>query len=33
MALKPLYDEVGIARVNIATYQAVSGGGKDCLRN
>ncbi len=28
MALKPLHDAVGIARVNIATYQSVSGSGK-----
>jgi aspartate-semialdehyde dehydrogenase len=29
MALKPIYDAVGISRVNVATYQAVSGSGKD----
>ncbi len=29
MALKPIYDAVGISRVNIATYQAVSGAGKN----
>jgi aspartate-semialdehyde dehydrogenase len=28
VALKPIYDEVGIARINVATYQAVSGAGK-----
>lgn len=28
VALKPLYDAVGISRVNIATYQSVSGAGK-----
>ncbi len=28
MALKPLHDAVGIVRVNIATYQSVSGSGK-----
>lgn len=28
VALKPLYDAVGIARINVATYQAVSGTGK-----
>jgi aspartate-semialdehyde dehydrogenase len=28
VALKPLYDAVGIARINIATYQSVSGAGK-----
>lgn len=27
VALKPLYDEVGIERINVATYQAVSGAG------
>ena len=26
-ALKPIYDEAGIARINVATYQAVSGAG------
>ena len=28
VALKPIYDEVGISRINVATYQAVSGAGK-----
>lgn len=28
VALKPIYDEVGIGRINVATYQAVSGAGK-----
>ncbi len=28
VALKPIYDAVGIARINVATYQAVSGSGK-----
>jgi aspartate-semialdehyde dehydrogenase len=28
VALKPIYDAVGITRVNIATYQSVSGAGK-----
>lgn len=28
VALKPLYDAVGIRRINVATYQAVSGTGK-----
>ena len=28
VALKPIYDEVGIARINVSTYQAVSGSGK-----
>ena len=31
MALKPVYDAVGIERVNIATYQAVSGKGKKAI--
>jgi hypothetical protein len=25
VALKPIYDAVGIERINVATYQAVSG--------
>ena len=28
VALKPLYDAVGITRINVCTYQAVSGAGK-----
>lgn len=28
VALKPLYDAVGITRINVCTYQAVSGSGK-----
>ena len=28
VALKPLYDAVGVERVNVATYQSVSGAGK-----
>lgn len=28
VALKPIYDAVGIKRINLATYQAVSGAGK-----
>ena len=28
VALKPIYDAVGIERINVATYQAVSGAGK-----
>lgn len=32
MALKPIYDAVGIARMNIATYQSVSGTGKDAVK-
>ena len=31
VALKPIYDAVGISRVNVSTYQSVSGGGKDCM--
>lgn len=31
VALKPLYDAVGIARINVATYQAVSGTGKQAI--
>ncbi|ODN43931.1 aspartate-semialdehyde dehydrogenase [Piscirickettsia litoralis] len=31
VALKPLYDAVGIERINVATYQAVSGTGKQAL--
>ncbi|MEM7469139.1 MAG: aspartate-semialdehyde dehydrogenase [Pseudomonadota bacterium] len=30
-ALKPIYDAVGIERINIATYQAVSGSGKEAI--
>jgi aspartate-semialdehyde dehydrogenase len=29
MALKPIYDAVGIKRINVSTYQSVSGSGKD----
>jgi aspartate-semialdehyde dehydrogenase len=29
LALKPVYDAVGIERVNVCTYQAVSGSGKE----
>lgn len=32
VALKPLHDEVGIKRINVATYQAVSGTGKKAIR-
>ncbi|MFP4610867.1 MAG: aspartate-semialdehyde dehydrogenase [Thiohalophilus sp.] len=32
VALKPLYDTVGIARLNVATYEAVSGSGKAGIR-
>jgi len=31
MALKPIYDEVGIERVVVATYQSVSGIGKEAI--
>jgi len=31
VALKPIYDAVGIRRLNISTYQAVSGTGKDAI--
>jgi aspartate-semialdehyde dehydrogenase len=31
VALKPIYDAVGITRVNVATYQAVSGSGKPAM--
>lgn len=29
MVLKPIYDAVGIKRINVSTYQSVSGSGKD----
>ena len=31
VALKPIMDAVGIARINVATYQAVSGTGKEAI--
>ena len=31
VALKPIYDAVGISRINVATYQAVSGTGKEAI--
>ena len=31
VALKPIYDAVGIVRINVATYQAVSGSGKRAI--
>lgn len=31
VALKPLHDAVGITRINVATYQAVSGTGKSAI--
>ncbi len=32
VALKPIYDAVGITRINVATYQAVSGTGQKAIR-
>ncbi|MCB1827023.1 MAG: aspartate-semialdehyde dehydrogenase [Coxiellaceae bacterium] len=31
VALKPIYDAVGITRINVATYQAVSGAGRKSI--
>ncbi len=31
VALKPIYDAVGITRINVATYQSVSGTGKPAI--
>ncbi len=31
VALKPIYDNYGIERINVATYQAVSGTGKEAI--
>ena len=31
VALKPIYDAVGIERIQVATYQAVSGAGRDAV--
>lgn len=31
VALKPIHDAVGITRINVATYQAVSGTGKEAI--
>tara|TARA_B100001094_G_scaffold55323_1_gene50861 strand:+ start:2294 stop:3316 length:1023 start_codon:yes stop_codon:yes gene_type:complete len=33
VALKPIHDAVGIARINVATYQAVSGAGKKAIED
>ena len=33
VALKPIYDAVGISRINVATYQAVSGTGKEAVED
>lgn len=32
LALKPIYDAVGISRINVVTFQAVSGAGKEALQ-
>ena len=32
VALKPIYDAVGIERINVCTYQAVSGTGKEAIQ-
>ncbi|MBX2848495.1 MAG: aspartate-semialdehyde dehydrogenase [Acidiferrobacterales bacterium] len=32
VALKPIYDAVGITRINVCTYQAVSGTGKNAMQ-
>jgi len=32
VALKPIYDKVGIRRINIATYQSVSGAGRKAIK-
>src|SRR3990167_299524 len=31
VALKPIYDAVGISRINVATYQSVSGAGRKAI--
>lgn len=31
VALKPIYDQVGIRRVNVSTYQSVSGNGREAM--
>ena len=33
VALKPIYDKVGIERINVATYQAVSGAGRSGIED
>ena len=33
VALKPIHDAVGITRINVATYQAVSGSGKKAIED
>ncbi len=32
VALKPIYDAVGIERINVCTYQAVSGSGREAIK-
>lgn len=32
VALKPIYDEAGITRINVATYQSVSGAGNSAIQ-
>lgn len=32
VAIKPIYDAVGITRINVATYQSVSGTGKNAIK-
>lgn len=32
VGLKPIYDAVGISRINVATYQSVSGTGKEAIQ-
>ena len=32
VALKPIYDAVGISRINVSTYQSVSGTGKEAIK-
>ena len=31
VAVKPIYDQVGVTRINVATYQSVSGAGKSAI--
>ena len=31
VALKPIYDAYGIDRINVSTYQSVSGAGKSAV--
>ncbi|MDF1655033.1 MAG: aspartate-semialdehyde dehydrogenase [Coxiellaceae bacterium] len=31
VAVKPIYDQVGIKRINVSTYQAVSGAGREAI--